>query len=295
LIQKETTMTLPHQDATARIIIDGLAICCFNSRANAWEIGFLRDPQPPLHRLSLIIDGDGIDIPNTVTRMSFLATNPQTPQYPGTPNGFFDPNGSHQSRKRFPTSADDLEDFRWIVNVQDPQDAGHGRATPKPCDFPVTRAFLHDAVLYTSKLMANSVFRLPFTNRPADNPNNIPDPQLKQHEFGRTNDEVGADIFCNPANGNVTIEIPDVLRQPRVLPHRPGNPWKIRLTNLCRPVGTGKKYEIGDFQLFYSALDVSGQKQAIWGEPTTDRLASGRVDCDITWLGGEASLDGMMP
>jgi hypothetical protein len=121
---------------------------------------------------------------------------------------------------------------------------------------------------------------------------------LEAHRFGRTNDQTAADIFCDPDNGNVTLTIPGVLQQPRVLNHRPGNPWKISLTNLCsHPVVTTKRFEIGDFQLFYGVLTVDDE-QAIWGEPLFNAqgiIETGRVDCDITWLGASESLDPIMP
>jgi len=47
-------MTLPHNEATATITVDGLAVCCFNKSANTWQFGFLHDPHPPLHKVRLL-------------------------------------------------------------------------------------------------------------------------------------------------------------------------------------------------------------------------------------------------
>lgn len=298
-------MTLPHHNATATVTIDGLAVCCYNKTANAWEVGYLH---VPCHSLLLKIEDEPVIeiLGSNHTEIRFTATNPRTPSYPGEPNGFFDPSGARPNRKEVPTTADRLENFRWIINVQDPSDVIHGNASPKKATSDVTRAFIHHGVAYTTKIIKKEVFEAPFTDLPQHNPNNMNNAQLEQHRFGRTNDEIATDIFCDPVGGAVTITIPGVLQQPRVLPHRPGEPWKIRLTNLClRPIVTTNRFEIGDFQLFYDVLTVNGQKQAIWGEPVTDAedivinpkggKESGRVDCDITWMGNSETLNPIMP
>lgn len=313
--QKEKTMTLPHHNATATITIDGLAVCCFNKAQNKWEVGFLHPPMSePQHALILKIDDEGpIQIPDTTSQITFSATNPQMPNFPGSANGFFAPLSARPGRHSFPTTADELEDFRWIINLQDPADSGHGNATPKRATFRVTRAFMQHAVFYTSRVASRPVLQTPFTRRREHDPNEMDDATRQRHVFGRTNDETSADIYCAPGNGAVTITIPGA--EPRVLQHRPGNPWKICLTNLCiRPVDTGKPLQIGDFHLFYDILSVSGQKRAIWGTPANpqtrcsasglsdkmltqppDKIVSGRVDCDITWLGASNSLDAIIP
>jgi hypothetical protein len=301
-------MTLPHNNATARVTIDGLAICCFNRSENMWDVGYLHHDHVPLHTLILEIrDEAPVTIPDPTAQITFTTTNPQTPPYPGSPNGFFDPLGRRPDRGDFPMTADDVENFRWIIDLEDQSDVPHGMVTLRRPGFLVTRTFIHDAVFYTSKLSPNELYLAPNTNNTQDDPNNMGSAALHQHLFGRTNDEIAADIFCAPGNGAVTITIPGVLAQPRVLPHRPGNPWEIRLTNLClHPTAGTRRFEIGDFHLFYDVLTITGQKQAIWGEPvvvrplsntaaTTDRvsadLVSGRTDCDSTWLSTRQTLD----
>jgi hypothetical protein len=295
-------MTLPHNDATATITIDGLAVCCFNKGANKWEVGYLHHPDPCLHKLILQIEEETpIDIAEGIREITFMATNPQTPTFPGSENGFFDPIRHRlDDRNTFPTTADEIENFRWIIDLQDPRDVGHGNATLKRASVPVTRASIQNGVFYTHKVSSKVVFQAPFTDRQEDDPNGMDTPTLQRHVFGRTNDTTAADIFCAPANGTVTITIPNV--QPRVLPHRPGNPWKISLTNLCVRSATGPRFLRGDFHLFYDVLNVTGQKQAIWGErPNAARSQAdrenftGRVDCDITWLGASQTLDPIMP
>jgi hypothetical protein len=288
-------MTLPHHNATATITIDGLAVCCFNKPANKWEVGYLRHPNEPRHQMILQIEDEvAVEIAETVREITIGATNPLT--IPEAPNGFFDPFGRRPSRHSFPTTANELEDFRWIVNVQDPTDINHGNATLKRADFPVTRAFIHNAVFYSSRLASRPVYRVPFPTLSTHNPNTMNEVALLQHLFGRTNNETAADIYCRPDTGKITLTIGGSA--PRDFPHRPGNPWKIRLTNLCPRTGGGTdRFEIGDFHLFYSVIDVSGQQKGMWGEPLAGPLPfdTGRVDCDTTWAGASESLEPIMP
>jgi len=299
-------MTLPHSIATATITIDGLAVCCFNKADNKWDVGYLHHTAQPPHSLILQIDDEApILIPDATALITFTPTNPQTPNYPGSPNGFFDPFGFRPDRASLPLSADQLEDFRWTINLEDPTDMHHGQATLKKPSFPITRTYIKAAVFYTSRVSPLDLYRAPFTSNFGDNPNNMDSTELIRHFFGRTNDEIAADIFCNPSNGAVTITIPGVLAQPRVLTHRPGNPWRVSLKNMCQPVGTGQQFERGDFQLFYDVLNVTGQRQALWGKPTLTTITdpdaarkgllktktSGRTDCDTTWLGTSQTLD----
>jgi hypothetical protein len=260
-----------------------------------WEVGYLRHAD---HLLILEIENEpSILIPDTVRQIMIEAENPQTPTYPGEPNGFFSTE-PRRLRTFVPTTADQLENFRWIVDLQDPADAGHGNATPKQGQLAVTRAFIHNAVFYTSRLASKEVIRAAYTNAAADNPNNMDQATLERHNFGRTNNETAADIFCAPANGAVKITIPGVLTAPRTFQHRPGQPWNFRLTNLCyHPGGTSmQRFKLGDFHQFYDVLNVSHQKQSIWAEATdTNLIDTGRVDCDTTWLGGLTTLDPIMP
>jgi hypothetical protein len=48
-------MSLDHNQATANLLLDGLAICCFNPWTRVWEVGYLRHPE---HELGLDL-GDG--------------------------------------------------------------------------------------------------------------------------------------------------------------------------------------------------------------------------------------------
>ena len=285
-------MALNHSEATARVTVDGLAICCFNRRERKWDLLFLRLPHPACHELVLHVEGrPPIHVGPEEGPIRFETVNGRFPS--GFPHGFFD-NGPIQDRTIAPAASDidAIENFRWVVDLE--RDVPHGFIGLRRPDPPVglTRAFIHDAVFYTLSISRRDLILVhdSVTANPATDP-----------PFGRTNDEISADIFCDPG-GQVVIKIGD--EEKFRLDHRPGNPWKICLTNLCRdfpaPIGFGK----GDFQLFYEVLEISGNRHALWG----DRIAApaqchrdpnkavgdpiaGRPDCDTTRLGSIESFD----
>jgi hypothetical protein len=309
-------MTLPHNTATAKVTIDGLAICCFTHRRQLWEVGYLRHNHHN-HRLILDIDGD----PNTpiefrpdrgiVIRIETLRGISPYRQFP---DGFFD-QLTIADRKQPPANLDAAENFRWAINLEDPLDIGHGRGQLVRLPFSVTRAFIHDAVFYTQALPTKNLFRL-FV--PEDGAT-MSQQELDRHLFGKTNNVIGADITC-AADGAVNVVIEDGHGHSQTigpLPHRPGNPWQISLTNM-RPELTESRNESesdegshgghgggvtvsaskpakGDFQLYYDAFDLDDRRQqrALWGFPEPAPIRSGRTDCNTVWVGTSDNLDAL--
>jgi hypothetical protein len=280
-------MTLPHNTATATLTIDGLAICCFNPATHVWD-----DPDavpPCAHGLILTIQTNPpIPLPNTTSLITFETVNPQPPDYDGTyQHGFFD-DGLIITRKEAPTTADALENFRWVLDLEDPTDVP-GAGTLKKPSVPPTRVFIFNALFYTSAITSKDLYRVV----DGIDPNGLSAPAVEAARLGRTNDRIAADIFCAPG-GQVVIKVDGVERGR--LDHRPGNPWQIGLTNLCVRNPSGRRFDKGDFHLFYDAL--TGQKLAIWGEPVGHALrnipadlVSGRTDCDTVRVGTSQTLD----
>lgn len=298
-------MALDHANATATVFVDGLGVCCYNRGEKKWDLAFLHDDEEECeHNLVLlVIDGDTIKASydlNDASLVEIIAENPQTPDYPGSPNGFFDLGRiSHRKRQENPATTDEKENFRWTINLEDQRDVPHGRVTLRKPDFPLTRAFIHDGVFYTvERSPENLLLTLDKDDDPHENPNWMGSSEITAHTLGKTNDLIAADIFCSPDGGKVVIVIDDTPLPP--LPHRPGNPWKISLTNLCdRSNSTGATFEKGDFHHFYDVLEGFTQRHAIWGVPVRDAprparepgesalllsRVSGRTDCDTTFL-----------
>jgi len=279
-------MTLPHNEATATIIIDGLAICCFNRRDKKWDLAFLHHPNPPAHRLILQVDGHRENLPQVPGLLTFETVNGHFPN--GFPDGFFD-NGPIRNRRVPPATPEEEENFRWVMDLEDPHDVNHGNVTLKKPRFPVTRAYVEDAVFYTSARSPKELILVP----EGEDPNQTANPTF----YGRTNDEISADIFCD-AGGQVVISVDG--KEIRRLDHRPKNPWRICLTHLCAEHPNPKgRFEKGDFHLFYDVLNITGNRHVLWGEPAHSLMSctvaseSGRTDCDTVRLGNTDTLDAL--
>lgn len=294
-------MTLNHNEAIARVTVDGLAICCFNSGAKKWDLAFLRLPQPTCHMLVLNVEGEQpIQLGETTRLVSFETVNGRFPD--GFPRGFFD-NGPIINRRLPPSPGAATENFRWVIDLEDNNDVPHGFAGLKqpPLRIGLTRAFIQNAVFYTLNVSPQNLILVHDNVNP--NPP-MPDPP----RLGRTNDEISADMFCNPG-GEVIIKIDG--REKFRKPHRSGNPWKICLTNLCILPPPDTHFRKGDFQNFYEVIEISGNRHALWGEPVASGAAQcypgadphslrlsppaeyflGRPDCDTTRLGTIETLD----
>lgn len=287
-------MTVPHDEATAKVTIDGLAICCFDRTDKTWDLAFLHHPNPPPHRLILQVEGHP---PRNLSSKREIRFETEGGNFPsGFPDGFSD-NGRIRDRTMDLTMAtlEEKENFRWTMDLEDPLDVDHGFLGLRKPPFTLTRAFIQNAVFYTTQHSPRDLILLP----DGRNPNTEPDPPI----FGKTNDEIAADIFCEDG-GEVVIFIDndEHLR----LPHREGNPWRICLTHMCRDLPPPTmRFEKGDFHLFYDVLVFSKDRHLLWGEPLPgivhcdpfnehgflrDR-ESGRTDCDTVRLGERESLE----
>src|SRR5215216_1797199 len=110
-------MSHDHQNATARLTIDGLAICCFNRKQQLWEVGYMRHCD---HEL-VLNPGNG-SRPLVISRgarvIRIETENGETPDYEKQfPLGFLD-GGPVPDRKsdwdNLPI--DKKENFRWAMN-----------------------------------------------------------------------------------------------------------------------------------------------------------------------------------
>lgn len=305
-------MSLDHENATANLLLDGLAICCFNPQARMWEVAYLRHPE---HELGLDL-GDGSDpriIPREARVIRVETVNGETPDYEGEfPLGFLD-RGRVPDRKRDQAgmSTDEKENFRWAMNLDEGADLPHGQITLKRPPYPVMMAYISDAVFYAAALTPKNLFLLPL----ADDPAMMSATTLNQHLYGKTADQIGADIKCAPGGGiKITIDGEELP----LLPHKPGSPWQIMLMNMrpfmiddgghkhmdiaapaaaaqqSSPAETdaGSDLEQGDFQIYYDALDVSGEEYSLWGHRS--HKLSGRTDCNTPWVGREPNLGGLI-
>jgi|SRR6185503_15241385 len=308
-------MPLPHNNATATVIMDGLGICCFNHRRHLWEMGFLRHTQHD-HKLTLHIKGvlsapitfDPNDRDSVIRIETINGISP----YKDFPDGFFgsEPVGNRK-KELTEMSVDEKENFRWAINLEDPSDEmKHGKGKlVKPHGSGVTRAFIAGAVFYTQQPGGKDLYKLTMS----EDGSTMPEREFTAHKFGKTNNLTAADITC-ASDGAVNVIIEDGHGHSRIygpLPHRPGNPWQITLQNM-RPgrvsfsgheghegshdetkTETDKRPVRGDYQLYYDAFDLVDdlKQRVLWGYPEDNQ--SGRTDCNLVWVSESDDLDAL--
>src|SRR5689334_6278170 len=187
---------LPHDQATANLYIDGLAICCFNSKRTPkrWEIGFLRHQDHHL-MIKAVRDGDSWEneIDPAALTLEFKTIDGVTPDYDTKyPDGFFDVEIlTHEKRKVKPNQGDQehIENFRWTLDLNDKVDVDHGRIKKlvRP-GYGATVAYLDDAVFYTQDEISANVFLVPA----GEDPRGLSDADLEARgwKLGLTNDQL---------------------------------------------------------------------------------------------------------
>jgi hypothetical protein len=280
-------MTLDHTKATATITLDGLGICCFNNRTHQWQVAFLRQPEHDL-RLSVFKGLNSIlpeQIVSAGSRVNIYTQKGVCPDYEKTfKEGFFD-NGP-VNRKAGPANDAERENFRWVVDLADSRELPQGNVKLKKSELGGVLTTISDAVFYTKDLSAstpNDLFLLP----EGVDPNQLAQAELAQHEFGRINDVIAADIVCEPG-GSVVVEVDG--RIVSMLEAQPGGSYTIALDNARMEHDHGHPapgIQKGDFSLYYDAVDVT-KKLALWGLPSHEH--SGRVSCDAIRMSGVTDL-----
>lgn len=300
-------MTLPHNDATAALSINGIALCCFNRRKPRWEVAFLRHPA---HELLLTVTpppegvATPIKIPEGARQIRIKTKRGKRPDYPHShPGGFFDPGAI--DRKELPTDPDLRESFRWAIDLNGAE-VHHGklRRLKKP-PYPVTMVHVSDALFYTCSQAENKFYLLP----EGVDPNDLGDEELARWELGYASELLAADIRC-AEGGRVRIEIDgmDAIN----LEHRQHATWRIGLTNLCptsvralspdwrqrgddgAPPGSDARPLLveGDFRLYYYFVEVEGAHDSLWGPLRFVR--SNRTDCNAEMITGVDNLDPLL-
>jgi hypothetical protein len=300
-------MTLQHDDATANISIDGLAICCFNHSTKLWEIGFLRHPA---HHLTITAkrgaDERNYQIDQAALKIEFKTVKGLKPDFGKYKDGFFDVEKlDRPKRKKKPADDDHKENFRWTLDVDNKDDVDHGKITLRRPQYGATIAYLDDALFYTISQTPISVYLVPEGDDPRCKTQN----ELEPFELGMTNDVLGADIKCQ-TDGEIKIIVDGVVISH--LDHKAGEPWRVCLMNMRdhhemdrdtpRFTRTTCDLEPGDFQLYYAAFKTTKSHFVIWGYPIEPAPAdpcgakrSGRTDCNTVRVGSTIdNLDNLL-
>jgi hypothetical protein len=261
---EEDMKPIDHSTATARVTIDGLAICHFYKDTRLWRIRFLRHNA---HVLNLSIDGQDVPVANA-TSIRILTVDPETPFPTEYPEGCF------YIRNAFRYS----ENMCWAINLSDPADVGEQLQYKPPTAFPVTTVDISDALFYVTRLFPSDLYWVPVGTNP-----NLESDKGEKYRYGRTSDELAADVFCRPG-GKVVIEIDGIVLPPLDYDSRVHT---IDFRNMDKKHATGERLEKGDFEIYYDAVQNARQRFAFWGEPKTAGLlseVSDRTDCNTVWM-----------
>src|SRR5215813_8574361 len=229
---------IDHRKATAKVTIDGLAICGFMRSTKLWEVTFLRETDP-MHELTLTIEGLSPDpVMTSVQTVEIVTVNGDPPDFVEYPAGcFYESNVGRNS-----------ENMRWALNLKNKDDVGESLSLKRP-DVSVTVLRIQNALFYVSRLFPNDLYRVPAE---------LTDPNVtaEKFRFGPTSDELAADVFCQPGGEvQVLIDGQTVVS----LPHDPSRvkPYSIGFRNMDRspkphpnPPLQGP-LEKGDFECYY--------------------------------------------
>jgi hypothetical protein len=268
---------IDHSKAIAKVTLDGLAVCHFDSFTRHWAISILRQSN---HLLKVTIDGGAVP-PGVLTnaRSIRIATrNPDPPSPEDYPGGCFYVKGDFRYK----------ENMCWAINLHDPDDVGEPLQYKPPSAFPITTVDISDALFYVTRHFPTDLYWVPSGINP-----NLEEDKGEKYRYGVTSDELGADIFCKPG-GQVVIDIDGTALPPLDYNSRIHH---IDIRNMDAKLATGERLEQGDFSFYYQAVQSSFQPHTFWGlpkdivepgpgdptDPAPISIASDRTDCNTVW------------
>jgi hypothetical protein len=249
----ENIMGLDHSNAFVRLSFDGLIGFCFCRREDySCQMGMVQVPDhEPLISVDRIYpNGTRYQILNNypltaANNISLEVRDPVRAESTTYPESF-----AGQFFDRLSDSGDP-EDFRWIMNLQGEdfhgehlrlKRGGSGDTLLRP------KITIPSAIFYTLEKTPTSFRRF----------RNLEDPRPRP--IGKIADQVGADILCRPDPDDhgqklVTLKIAghDDRLLYRNIDQGRGFRYAIKITNLCRRVGTGEPLcgDQSDFPYYY--------------------------------------------
>lgn len=231
-------MGLDHSNAFVRLSFDGLIGFCFCRREDYdCQMGMVQVPDhEPLISLTRLNPNGTLypmltDYPLTpANHISLEVTDPVRAESTTYPESYA---GTIFDRL---TDTGDPEDFRWIMNLQG--EDFHGE------HLRLKRGGSGDTLLRPRITVPNAIFytleKTPVSFKRFRNPE---DPRPRP--IGKIADQVGADILCHPGDHGQKLVILKIAGQAdrplyRNIDEARGFRYAIKITNLCRRVGTGE-------------------------------------------------------
>ena len=257
------------------LVIDGLAICCFNNGSSnggskLWEVAY---PRQQGHTLSIIVeelDDQGeptVGDPRTYVVEDKDEVRSFTISLTGGSEAHYEvyPRGGPAAPKFVRTAPNnDPHDLGWMIDITGPE-LQHNfiRLLPKAeSNVDVTLAQFRHAFFYTSQ--------------PGDQPARLSpvvddDPlSANSRPLGRTNQEIEGLLLANKA-GEIRFEF-DPPRSFSIdpLPYDLNRPLRYRISILNeddQPRDRNGGFTKGDLHLFYNVIEVGGVKKDLWTRP----------------------------
>jgi hypothetical protein len=282
--KQETIMSVQESTATALVRFTGLGILCLNQDPQRAEIAAIRDDT---HILCIKIEkpvfhddaeNDLItyqpiatyeNLPKDGVRVEIKASNPAIAGYELYQSGPFD---------RLDSA--DANDFRWILNLHTLHGTDNlARAAKQDC--PLAKIYVHNGLLYTSKLDRQICFEKSEVDPGGS--------ATKQELFGNVAETVGVKI----EGDEVTLSVRVGDREDKhSLVRVAGLPYRITITNM----GDSTNSVFSDLPDYYNYVVSSNGKQfslspVVEEEPAEGDSISQRDFCHPIVLDDPPSID----
>jgi len=227
--EQENIMSVKESSATALVRFTGLGIVCFNKARQRGEIGIIRDQK---HELSIRIQQPAFQEGGTdVISYQDIATYQTLPKDDvqieikalGKPaiEGY----EIYQSGDFDRLSSADLNDFRWIVNMN----TLHGDAELAPGAeerHPLTKVYIENGLFYAHKLDTNLYFEKVAQDRTGN--------ATQREAFGNVAETIGIKIEGEEVSFTIRI---DGKEETHSLKRVDGLPFKIEIRNMDYSIG----------------------------------------------------------
>jgi len=289
-------MTLPPVLASrtelraAELVIDGLAVLCFNQSRNYWEVAY---PRKGHHKLRIKIEAlDADDLPidaplvyeevdHSVRSFNISLTDGSETHYDEFPEG--GPRADDFDRST--PDENDPNDLGWMIDLAG-DELGHGNfqgLKPSHPSRPISLARIRHSLFCTLKPEDEDVKIAP---RDANDPD-------EGTVLGRTNTEIVGVLLAN-GPGEIKFEFdPPGSFAVDPLRYEENKRYRIEIINEDDELHeTTKGFVRGDLRLFYDdIIEVDGEPQDLWARPSTSARVAPDGDCHPPDFSGETLED----
>jgi hypothetical protein len=217
-------MSVKESSATALVRFTGLGIVCFNKARQRGEIGVIRDQK---HELSIkiqrpVYQEGGADVISyqDIATYQALPKNDVQIEIKAVGKPAIEGYETYQSGDFDRLNSADLNDFRWIVNMNTLH--GNAELTPGAEErHPLTKIYIQNGLFYAHKLDTNLYFEKVAQDRSGN--------ATQREAFGNVAETIGVKIEAEEVSFTIRI---DGKEETHTLKHVDGLPYKIQIMNM---------------------------------------------------------------